>query len=130
MVKVLDFMGIEYKDFYLSKKKNIISRENLYKENTSVLSYYIIKCILMNNYQGFLSWCKTNNLSLLQFKKTNSNQMQYCKFIENNYRTKSMLENVRETEFYFYKNKYNKNNNNKNSQYILSNLRMSICELE
>jgi len=127
MVKVLHFMGLEYKDLYLLKKKNIISRENLYKENTNVLSYYIIKCILMNNYQGFLSWCKTNNFSLLQFKKTNSNQVQYCKFIENNYTTKSMLQNVRETEFFFYKNK-NKNIN-KNFQYILSNLRMSICEL-
>jgi hypothetical protein len=127
MVKVLDFMGLEYKDFYLSKKKNIISRENLYKENTSVLSYYIIKCILMNNYQSFLSWCKTNNFSLLQFKKTNTNQMQYCKFIENNYRTKSILENVRATENFFNKNK-NKNKNT-NFQYILSNLRMSICEL-
>jgi hypothetical protein len=132
MVKVLRFMGLEYKDLYLTKKENIISRENLYKENTSVLSYYIIKCILMNNYQGFLSSCKTNNSTLLQFKKTVSNQLQYCKFIENNYRTKTMLENVRETENFFYKNnKNNKNNklNNQNFQYILSNLRMSICEL-
>ena len=45
-------------------------------------SYYVIKTILINNYQGLLSWCKTNNFSLLQFKKTLANQMEFCNFID------------------------------------------------
>jgi hypothetical protein len=48
-------------------------RETLYKEDSNVLSYYIISTIMMNNYQGFLGWCNENNLSLLQFKKTTAN---------------------------------------------------------
>jgi hypothetical protein len=124
MVKTLNFMGLEYKELYLNNYHSSIIRENLYKENTNVLSYYIIKCVLMNNYQGFLSWCDTNNLSLLQFKKTFSNQINYCKFIENNYKTKSMLDGIKETTTFF-----NSINKSKRLNYIFSNLRMSICEL-
>jgi hypothetical protein len=123
MIKTLNFMGLRYNDLYSSSQHSIILRENLYKENTHVLSYYIIKCILMNNYQGFLSWCKTNNFSLIQFKKTQSNQLEYCKFIEKNYKIKSMLSGVKETENFLH------SINKKNKNYILSNLRMSICEL-
>ena len=125
LVKTLDFMGLQYKDLYSNTKHSTILRENLYKENTNVLSYYIIKTVLINNYQGFLSWCKTNNLSLLDFKKTIGNQKQFCKFVEKNYKIQSMLNNVCESEFFLSKIKKKKGNNN----FVLSNLRMSICEL-
>jgi accessory gene regulator protein AgrB len=72
MVKTLDFMGLKYKDLYSNSSVSATMRETLYKEDSNVLSYYIITTILMNNYQGFLSWCNTNNLSLLQFKKSTS----------------------------------------------------------
>jgi hypothetical protein len=126
LVKTLHFMGLSYKDLYLKNERSVIVRENLFKEKTNVLSYYIIKTILMNNYQSFLFWCKTNNLSLLQFKKTLSNQKEYCKFIEKNYKTQSMLEGVNNAQLFFNKI-YNKKNNKTN--YLLTNMRMSICEL-
>jgi len=125
LVKTLDFMGLLYQDLYSNTKHSIIVRENLYKENTNVLSYYIIKCVLMNNYQGFLGWCHKNNLSLLNFKKTIGNQGQFCKFIEKNYKTQTMLNNVHEFELFLSKIKKKKSN----YKFILSNLRMSICEL-
>ena len=118
-------MGLSYKDLYSNSKHSVIVRENLYKENTNVLSYYIIKCVLINNYQGFLGWCSKNNLSLLDFKKTIGNQRQICKFIEKNYKTQSMLNGIHESEVFLSKIKRKKGN----SQFILSNLRMSICEL-
>jgi hypothetical protein len=124
LVKTLNFMGLTYEDLYSNKQHSVMARENLYKEKTNVLSYYIIKTILINNYQGFLFWCKNNNLSLLQFKKTMVSQMNYCKFIEKNYKTQSMLNNVEYTEHFFNKIKSNRQNN-----YVLSNMRMSICEL-
>jgi hypothetical protein len=102
-------------------------RENLYKEKTNVLSYYIIKTVLINNYQGFLSWCKTNNLSLLQFKKTIKNQSEFCKFISNHYKSSSMLNGISETKSFL--NELNKKSKKINLSYVLSNLRMSICEL-
>jgi len=125
LVKTLDFLGHQYKDLYSNSKQSIMLRENLYKENTNVLSYYIIKTVLINNYQGFFNWCKTNNLSLLDFKKTIGNQKQFCKFIEKNYKIQSLLDGIHESQIFLSKIK-NKRGNNK---FILSNMRMSICEL-
>ena len=127
LVKTLDFMSLTYKDLYSETERSRMLRENLYKEKTNVLSYYIIKTVLINNYQGFLSWCKTNNLSLLQFKKTIKNQTEFCNFIKNNYKSISMLNGVTETKSFL--NDIRKKSKRMNLSYILSNLRMSICEL-
>jgi hypothetical protein len=127
LVKTLNFMGLTYKDLYSNTEHSRLLRENLYKEKTNVLSYYVIKTILINNYQGFLEWCKYHNFSLLQFKKTLANQREICKFIEKNYKTKSMISGVLETQRFF--NIIQNQKKNINLQYILSNLRMSICEL-
>jgi hypothetical protein len=124
MVKVLNFMGLTYKDLYTPNIHSKTRRDTLYKEESNVLSYYIIKTVLINNYQGFLNWCKVNNLSLLQFKKTPSNQKEFCKFIEKNYKTQSMIDGVNDSQD-FLKN-YKKNINNK---FISKNLRMTVCEL-
>jgi hypothetical protein len=126
LVKTLSFMGLTYTDLYSKSQHSKISRENLYKEKTNVLSYYVLKTILINNYQGLLFWCKTNNSSLLQFKKTITNQKEFCNFIEKNYKTSSMLNGVDDTQHFL--NKLQKNKITK-LNYILSNLRMSICEL-
>ena len=127
LVKTLNFMGLTYKDLYSKSEHSRILRENLYKEKTNVLAYYVIKTVLINNYQGFLLWCKNNNLSLLQFKKTLANQKEFCKFIEKNYKTSSMLNGVVETQKFL--NNIQKHKKNTNLHYILSNLRMSICEM-
>jgi hypothetical protein len=126
LVKTLNFMGLQYSDLYSKTERSKLLRENLYKEKTNVLSYYVIKAILMNNYPSFLSWCKTNNLSLLPFKKTISNQQEYCNFIQKNYKTKTMLGNIYDTQTFL--NRIGKKKNKQNMKYLLSNLRMSICE--
>lgn len=126
LVKILNFMGLSYNDLYSNSIKSGIARDNFYKEKTSVLSYYIIKTILINNYQGFLNWCQKNNSSIINFKKTYSNQMEFCKFIERNYKTQEMLNNIYVTNIF-----YSEMNNKKNQKEkdIFLNLRMSICEL-
>jgi hypothetical protein len=120
-------MGLTYKDLYSKSSHSKMLRDTLYKENTNVLSYYVIKTILINNYQGLLFWCKKNNLSLLQFKKTSSNQDEFCKFIEKNYKTTTMLEGIESSQKFL--NILYSNNKKVNDKYILNNLRMSICEL-
>ena len=120
-------MGLTYKDLYSKSEHSRILRENLYKEKTNVLAYYVIKTVLINNYQGFLSWCKINNFSLLQFKKTLANQKEFCKFIEKNYKTTSMINGVVETQHFL--NNIQKDKKKTNLHYILTNLRMSICEM-
>ena len=125
MVKTLQFMGLTYRDLYSKTEYAKVHRENLYKEKTNVLSYYVLKTVMLNNFQGFLLWCNKNNLSLLNFKKTIGNQNEFCEFIRKNYKTKSMLEGVDESEDFLSKLKRKKGN----MKYILSNMRMSICEL-
>ena len=90
------------------------------------MSYYIIKTVLLNKYSNFLLWCKTNNTNLLQFKKTQTNQLNFCKFIESNYNTNIMITNVNKTDDFFHSLNTNKRVNSKTLFY---NLRMTICEI-
>jgi hypothetical protein len=123
LVKTLNFMGLTYNDLYSKQNESHVLRETMYKENTNVLSYYIIKTILLNNYSGFLLWCKNHNLSLLQFKKTIKNLNDFCLFIEKNYKRKDMLEGVYNTENFL------NNKNMKNQDFLLNTMRMSVCEM-
>ena len=105
-------------------KDNTIIRNSLYKEKTNILSYYIITLILLNDYPNFLEWCNKNNTSLLQFKKTIGNQVSFCNFIKDNHKSKLFLKNIKCMEKLF------KNvNKDKENNYLLKNLRMTICEL-
>jgi hypothetical protein len=133
MVKTLDFMGLCYKDLYSNHAQSSIMRSNLYKERTNVLSYYIIKTILLQHYPLFLEWCNKNNLSLMQFKKTHSNLESFCNFISKFYKSRSMLQEVKEMEDFWFQLKtmktIKKKYNNPKMIYLLNNMRMSICEL-
>lgn len=80
-LKILHFMDLKYKLITDKKEDNINICKYLYKENTSVFSYYIITALLMNNYVDCLSWCNTNNNMLIQFKKTPGNLESYIGFI-------------------------------------------------
>jgi hypothetical protein len=138
MVKVLNFMGLNYHTLYDKSHTATKLRNTLYKEDTNVLSYYVITLILMNNYNEFLTWCNIHNTSILQFKKTNKNVLEYCNFIKEKHETKNMLENVKCAENIYNKfnNKFNNKTYKKDSKrnnvdiYFLTNLRMTICELE
>jgi len=134
LVKTLNFMGLKYSDLYLNNNKSKLLRENMYKENSIpiVLSYYVIKCILMNNFNGFLMWCKTHNFSLLQFNKTIANQIEFCRFIEQNYKTRDMLRSISYMDSLYNNIIREKSDNkkaNKSFKYLMTNMRMSICEL-
>ena len=123
MVKTLNFMGLNYKDLYSKNKTSALLRDTMYKENTNVLSYYVIKTILMNNYPSFLHWCKNNNNTLLQFNKTSSNQSKYCDFLEKNYKSQSMKDGVEVAENLLHHPK------SRADLFLLVNMRMSICEM-
>jgi hypothetical protein len=134
MVKVLGFMGLQYKNMYSQTDTDALLRENLYKEKTSVLAYYVIKLILLAHYQEFMGWCNKHNTSLLQFKKTTRNQLELCKFIEKRYKSPVMLNGVKCTEK-FIKHIFDKKQNMsatkdvQDMELLVNNMRMSICEM-
>ena len=129
LVKTLHYMRLKYETLFKKDKQNTLRRETLYKEKTSILAYYVIKTILMNNYQGFLDWCQTNNYELYDFKKTQPNIDKFCAFIKKNYKSNEMLDNVERMEYFFIDNKNNSREKKEKYNFIMNNMRMSICEL-
>jgi len=130
LVKTLDFMGLKYKDLYAKNVASATAREILYKEKTSVFSYYVLNLVLFNNYPGFLNWCDKNNLSLLQFKKTASNLDEFCNYIEKNYKKSTIVHGVACTEQLLDKLKLSKKKmTNSKMNYLMQNMRMAVCEL-
>lgn len=141
--KLLNYMGLTYKNLYSKDKTSVVLRETLYKENTNIFAYYVIKCILMNNYNGFLSWCYDHNGQgkIIQFSKTQQNLYDFYSFIKKNYKIVSFENNVDCMEKYmlkWQKHMYSGrgigvgNGKVKHSHmyYLLNNMKMSIFELE
>ena len=129
MIKTLNFMGLTYMDLISNSPTSQLLRDTLYKEDSNVLSYYIISTILMNNYQGFLLWCNEHNLSLLQFKKTTTNVSEFCKFIEKNYKTRTLFDSIECMQQFLQTIKPDTKKNKKSLDYILNNMRMTVCEM-
>jgi hypothetical protein len=128
MIKVLKFMDMTYKNMYERTSASNNIRNMMYKEQTSVLSYYIITLILFNSYQDFVSWCATNNTKLLQFKKTTTNLDNFCSYIERKYRTKTLLDGIKCSEHLF-ANVEKRSKRQNNLAYLIRSLRMTIFEL-
>lgn len=128
MTKVLHHMGLSYQDLYLNNKYSEERRNLYYIERTHILSYYIVKTILMNSYQDFLKWCHNNNDNLLEFKKTEKSQMGFCDFIFEHYNKRSMLKGIKiASELLDYM--HQEPGLSKKTTHLLDNLRMSLCEL-
>jgi len=120
MIKILNYMSIEYKDIIkISNSKININ----YKEKTNILSYYIITNILIYNYQDFIIWCSNNNdeNNIFQFVNTIEHQYKFCEFIKKYYINKNFLNSI----FCI-----NKILNEINDEKIKNNLRMTINELK
>jgi hypothetical protein len=126
MNKVLNYMGLDYSKLYLKNKHVEKIRNEKYKENTNVLSYYILTNILLYNYQEFFIWCYENNTnSIIQFNKTQANLMKLCDFIEGHYKTRSMIQSIKCCNNLLV---HLKQTNNKDYNFLIENLRMTICE--
>jgi hypothetical protein len=97
-------MDLTYSDIIKDKEESIsnsISKsisKSKYKEETNILSYYILKNVLLNNYQDFLLWCEKNNKGLFQFIKSETHLQLFYQFIERNYKSPSMLRMIKHAE--------------------------------
>jgi len=94
MIKILNFFGINFDIITNKTKDNISICNHLYKENSSVFSYYIITGLIINNYDNFIIWCNKNNNLFLNFKRTPGNVDKYIKFIDKTTKIKNILKNI------------------------------------
>lgn len=45
----------------------------------------------MFNMNEFISWCSKNNRNVIDFKKSNNNIMEYCRFIKKHYKNPNFI---------------------------------------
>ena len=62
-----------------------------YNEKTNVFCYYVLTSVLMYYSSDFIKWCKNNNNSLINFKKDNSNIINFINFTINKYYTNDYI---------------------------------------
>jgi hypothetical protein len=132
--KILRSLHISYRELYQQTEKAKYKRLTHYKEDTHVLTYYILKSIIICHFGEFLEWCTVNNKGSLNFRKTHSNLDSYTKFVGDRYKNEDLLQ-----MFYYMDDVLNLNmrfgklvmekRENRESINILKNLRMSIFEM-
>ena len=70
-----------------------------YNEKTNVFCYYILTSVLMYYSEDFIKWCKKYNNSLINFKKNNTNIINFIKFIINKYYTNDYISKLEKSIF-------------------------------
>jgi len=120
MNKILNFIGISYNNLY-SKNEIGINARKLYREKTSVFSYYIIKCMLLYHISDFFSWCLHNNENLFIFSKNFLSLHSLYNFIEQHVHDKNFIKDTNNMTKLLYNQYFSKP--------ISTSMRMSICEL-
>ena len=120
-------MGLTYPDLY---EKNSISKQKrdlLYKEDTNIFAYYILKCILLFNIYDFLKWCKTNNTNMFSFDETSHNYNKLYEFINSKYKNKHFLKSIKNATILL--DRLQKEQLDTENDFIFNTMRMSIIEM-
>jgi len=128
MIKILHYMGLNYSSLYKTDSSSVTYRKLLYKEDTNVLCYYIIKTILLFFYDDFLKWCLYNNNLIFKFDKTEQNFTNLYKFIESKYNKKILMTSINKMSLFFNKKVGPYHKRTMKSDYLLSTSKMTICE--
>jgi len=122
-VKILKFMGLEYKNLYEKNEESRLLRNTFYKEETNVFSYYILKNIMLNDYVSFIEWCKLKNPLIFNFSTVNIKS--FGCWLKDNYKSPLLLKNIDYVERLMHSQK-NKFGNTE----LFNSLRMSLCEFK
>lgn len=84
--KILGFMGLQYQDLHSHQGQSY----SLYKENTHVFAYYVMTSIFLNDYEGFILWCKKHNTAaVIKFEPTPLNFNAFTDYIKTVYNCQS-----------------------------------------
>ena len=71
-VKVLHFMGLQYRNIIYHNDVDILKRKQ-YREETNIFAYYVITALFMHCYDKIIVWCHQHNHSLFAFDNRNMN---------------------------------------------------------
>jgi hypothetical protein len=126
LVKVLDYMGLRYKDLVSDGRMAKSLKNILYKEDTNVLAYYIIKVVLLYDYDKFLFWCEKYNISVIKFDKNQLNLRRFGNYFEEMYKNRRLTKSINDMEIKYIKLRGEYKNPNKDTINVTT--RMTICE--
>lgn len=85
MKKVLKFMNMDYADLTNVHDLKCETLRKMYKEDSNVLSYFVVTGLFMNDFHNFLLWCTKNNTNLFRFSMSTYNIDSFVKFIKEQY---------------------------------------------
>lgn len=66
MHKILYFIGVPYSSLIGDTSTDALKRR-MYREKSNVFAYYVLGGVLMNDPNGFMEWCSTNNMGFFNF---------------------------------------------------------------
>ena len=127
MIKILYYMGLRYNNLYKNDTLSASFRKILYREDTNVLCYYVIKTLLLFYNDDFLKWCLINNNNIIKFDKNQQNLTNFFKFIKDKYDSKLFIDSVEKMEI-FYREYKGPTYTKKHKGDVITTTRMSICE--
>lgn len=124
-VKVLYYYGMTYEELYEKSTESQMVRKNQYKEKTNVLSYYILKSLLLFYSDDFICWCLQHNGETLNFNKDPNNIDEYCKLIKEHYKRTDYIKSLGNFEEWF----SNIDPEKASERFEIQTLRMSLYEI-
>ena len=120
MIKILHYMGLNYSSLYKTDSTSVRYRKLLYKEDTNVLCYYVLKTILLFFNDDFLKWCLHNNSLVIKFDKTQQNFTNLYKFIEDKYNKRTFLNAISSMTLFYSKKVGPYHKRTKKSDYFIN----------
>jgi hypothetical protein len=122
--KVLIFCKLTYSDLFIPEKAY------LYKEETQVFSYYILKCIWLLNINVLLEFCVSQKGGAsLKFHLSQDNMEKYAKILTKCAQKEVVIHSMKDMNTYYYVNNLSKKNNSKKNSFLKNTLRMTLQEL-
>ena len=67
------------------------------------MAYYIVKSVLLYDYDKFLFWCEKYNISLVKFDKSQLNLRRFGSYFEDKYKNKGLLKSILDMEIKYSK---------------------------
>ena len=122
--KILNYMNMNY-SMILDKNIDRKIKEALYKEQTNVFCYFIIKGILLFHNNNTIKFFKENNTSLLNFDKTPQTLRYFLELIRK-YHDNDELIDVLSKYDQFYRNQ---NKNDDSLKKLLTTMMMTVNSL-
>jgi len=117
--KMLGFMNMEYSDLTNLENMKCDALRKMYREDSNVLSYYIVTGLFMNDYHNFLQWCSKNNSNIFRFTASVYTVDSFIGFMKEQYGNPSLLRAID-----CMKKKYREN-----KKYLKKTTRMSAVEI-